>query len=616
MAGGKEGLIRLGDPVEGGGKMLQASGGPLLIVDGVPVVLEGDLGWCDTHQGQYPIGDGDPQRSVNGRGVVFDRARLACGCCVLSSVNYQWGRDSPTSPGHADAWSRGFAPSPADGSEPARFVGARASSTSRIQVALRIAIFQDGTGNNAGNVARGTECYPQELGIFSQEEDTAFRACLRERGIDNISYAKDATNVARLYDLYAETQSLEQAQAQPDAQGRPRFCVRVYVEGPATRDGEADNLIGSGLGTGSTGVLAKVAEALAGVSDAIRRARAVAGDDIEIVAIEYDILGFSRGAAASRHFVNLIRKGMAGPVGQALRSGGAIFKPGFSDADVKLRFIGLFDTVAAIAGPDDGFDPKDDHNHGVHLYLPPGCADRVVHLTARDEHRANFALNSAQPDFADIGLPGVHSDIGGGYRPLEWENTLLTAPVGYEEAEHTPLEASRAWREAEQRAGYWRSGGWVGQDNSGQVQPDAWAVVFQKREAGSSSVVPRQVRKVYARVRMTRVVRGSYSLAVLRVMYALANESGVPFDKSPDDVPALALPEELRPITNKMIVHAKGPGGQLRLPPQDEALLRRHYLHYNADWTIRENIRNGPKFVFPFRPTDNGQRSVHANKPD
>lgn len=613
MAGGREGFIRLGDAVEGGGKMLQASGGPLLIVGGLPVVLEDDLGWCDMHQGEFPIGDGDPMRRVNGRNLVFDRARLGCGCRVLSSVNYQWGREPGTS--QADAWSRGLAPSSPSALQPAHFADRDTASSSRVQVALRIAIFQDGTGNNAGNVARGTTCYPQELGIHSKEEEEAFRACLRGHGMDGGSYAKGETNVARLHDLYAETQSLQQAQAQPDAQGRPRFCMRVYVEGPATREGEADDLIGSGLGRGATGVLAKVEEAMKKLTSAIEQWRDK-NPDLEIVSIEYDIFGFSRGAAAARHLAHLIRQGMAGPIGQALRNGGATLTPGFSDADVKLRFMGLFDTVAALAGLDDLLNPRDDRNSGLHLHLPPGCADHVVHLTARDEIRANFALNSVRPGFADIALPGVHSDIGGGYRPQEWETVLLTPPVGYEEAEHTPVEASRAWREAEHFARHWRTRGWTGDDNHGEVRPLAWPVVFAQRDLHSGSAVPRRVRKVYAQARMSRSVRGAYSLAVLRVMHALAKDAGVPFDKYPDDVPAMALPMELHSIAEQLIAHARHETPVVRLSEQHEALLRRHYLHYNADWTISESIRNGPKFVFPFRPTDDGKRIEHANRPD
>ncbi len=613
MFGGKEGFIRLGDPVEGGGKMLQASGAEGFSVGGLPIVLEGDLGWCETHQGEYPIGDGDPLHSVNGRSMVFDRARLACGCCVLSSVNHQWGRSAETSPRHADRMTQGFAPVTARPPEPTRLQDT--APTARVQVALRLAVFHDGTGNNAGNVARGTECYPQELGITSKEEDEAFRACLRERDIDTTSAAKDVSNVARLYDLYAETASLEQAQAQPDAQGRPRFCVRVYVQGPATRDGERDSLIGSGSGRGSTGVLAKVEEGFAGITREVNRTLQLAGD-CEIAAIEYDIFGFSRGAAASRHLANVIRReGMAGPVGQALRNGGAIFKPGFSDADVVLRFLGLFDTVAALAGPDDMFDTKDANNRGLMLHLAPGIADRVVHLTARDEFRANFALNSAEPGFTDIALPGVHSDIGGGYRPQEWEKTRLTPPVGYEEDEHVPLQASRAWREADRYARGWRTRGWVCEENRGQVQPDAWEVVFDKREAGSASALPRRVRKVYAQALMTRVVRGAYSLAVLRVMYAMATDAGVPLKVIPNE-PQFALPTELQPITEVLIARARRGSGALTLPPQDEAMLRRHYLHYNADWKITESIRNGPKFAFALRPTDSGERERHKNKPD
>jgi len=94
MLGGKEGFIRLGDKVEGGGSVISASGSGFT-VDGRPVALQGDLAECATHQGVFAFVEGDPNFIIDGRPATFDRMKLACGCRVLSSCNYQWGRSPP-----------------------------------------------------------------------------------------------------------------------------------------------------------------------------------------------------------------------------------------------------------------------------------------------------------------------------------------------------------------------------------------------------------------------------------------------------------------------------------------------------------------------------------------
>lgn len=95
-----------------------------------------------------------------------------------------------------------------------------------------------------------------------------------------------------------------------------------------------------------------------------------------------DVFGFSRGAAAARHFINKL---LALNTGRPLRVG----------------FVGLFDTVAAIGSAADGLDTSDDNNLGVSLYPPPD-ADQVVQLTAHHEYRVNFALNSISSTHREI----------------------------------------------------------------------------------------------------------------------------------------------------------------------------------------------------------------------
>jgi len=46
----------------------------------------------------------------------------------------------------------------------------------------------------------------------------------------------------------------------------------------------------------------------------------------------------------------------------------------------------------------------------VKLTLRPGVAEKVFHITAANECRFNFALNSVKPAWPELALPGAHSD--------------------------------------------------------------------------------------------------------------------------------------------------------------------------------------------------------------
>lgn len=124
------------------------------------------------------------------------------------------------------------------------------------------------------------------------------------------------------------------------------------------------------------------------------------------------ISGFSRGATAARVFSNeLERRGV--PDLSSARG----FGRGYSrmHETPRIGVMILFDTVASLGIPGNNI------NNGVDLSIPPS-AENVLHLTANDEKRSMFPLSSAvdpaRPDDAritEIGLPGAHGDIGGGY---------------------------------------------------------------------------------------------------------------------------------------------------------------------------------------------------------
>jgi uncharacterized protein (DUF2235 family) len=284
------------------------------------------------------------------------------------------------------------------------------------------------------------------------------------------SYENDLSNVARLYKNFEENT------------GERRFSI--YTEGIGTEDHGSDDNQGYAFGEGKvpaenegkadTGIIGKVRKNLEQVFTHLQQA-----GDVKIGKITIDVFGFSRGAAAVRHLVHdltmsayrprgpkrgeTVRRDAQGyPIQESQLTQGLLPAKGYLGLLLKgatievdtidIRFAGLFDTVA---------------HHGVLQMNDVGDlgldsisrAKTVIHLTAADEHRSNFDLdtiqsvgegdNSNSPFLStqipitrgrERALPGVHSDIGGGYREgsPEFINELFA------DSERSAVEARKA----------------------------------------------------------------------------------------------------------------------------------------------------------------------------
>ncbi|WP_430388154.1 PAAR domain-containing protein [Dyella sp. 20L07] len=559
-------------------------------------------------------------------------------------------------------------------------------------IVLRIFIGNDGTGNNATNSAKALEICSVEKVLSNRKNnsdphpgllDKWQSDCRKRNKVDSVSYAGGETNVHRLWHLYSETQALAIAKKGKD--GRLYVNRKTYVEGVGTEADSDDSLYGSALGWGPTGV---VARAKLGIAQAIVEIRQFLklnpGANIVIDAIEFDLCGFSRGAAASRHLANLIYhdgKPGIGYAAQQFRAAGLPFKPewGKDKNDLRIRFIGLFETVAAIGIPDNG------NNDPVKLYLAHDIADVVVHLVAADECRQNFALNPIERrgQHIQVAIPGVHSDVGGGYPMLGWESAILTPtqiseePLDWDryqsyadlaQSANRPdqltnfldriARESRAWKQAfklwmeaiEQDARRpdhcaRQSGDWLidpqlnppRRAGSATYSEDAfrmqwWHQVAAARVGNRSE----RVLQVMAALVSLRQVRGEYQLIPLRLMHVLAQDAGVPFDFIDDNDPKYALPNELAPILQKLLIYICGGGkGGLPLSLDEKCLLSRRYLHQSAHWTpdawkpaytapatadaptvvTLSKPAAGPALIFFMRPADRRERLVFDPKP-
>ncbi len=260
-------------------------------------------------------------------------------------------------------------------------------------VKLRVSVFFDGTGNNKYN---------------TDERLAHSRKYRFTPGVFSGSYENDYSNVARLNECLSDENS------------EFDFNEKIYIEGIGTRTKGYDSILGSALGTGSTGIInrngklgnGKVKAGLKKLFEDVDGKVNKISQNITLLRI--DVFGFSRGAAAARTFIHFAMIDAEHKIKTKLQS------EGFSVSQVEVYFSGLFDTVASF-----GFNHKDDTGE-LHLDAISNSVN-VLHLVAKNECRKNFPLtNIKSKGSKEIFLPGVHSDVGGCYTDyMEEENLVL-----------------------------------------------------------------------------------------------------------------------------------------------------------------------------------------------
>ncbi|WP_085693773.1 MULTISPECIES: type VI secretion system tip protein TssI/VgrG [unclassified Pseudomonas] len=471
-------------------------------------------------------------------------------------------------------------------------------------ITLRIGVFFDGTGNNRLNSESVAGCHARDVGLEAKAEDLQ-KFCETQGydgqgGAPDNSYGNDLSNVARLHGLYRDDTKSRLAEDERMA------YIPVYLEGIGTASGAEDSLYSQATGMGVQGVLARVEQSPSAILEQIELFQQ-ANPDRKVAQVEFDIFGFSRGAAAARHFANDVFNDQKSLVATAL-SENSMFVEGFSwstRSDVTINFIGIFDTAAAIAKLSSGdFSVHDAVNPGLNLYLAPDIAKKVVHLVARDERRHNFSLNKA--DAADIVLPGVHSDLGGGYLPRSIERVLLSKLHSSDEDVRLPLHESKAFVAAQYELRRL-------QDQLNLHDLPLEIRTWEKRVVQNVKGDRTRWKRVFAVVSCQREMRNELSLIYLRIMRALAVKHDVPFlSVEPDG--RFALPEELVPIATKLMRFALGETRRIDLTPEEETLLVTRYIHLSANWNAARNFGSSDlDIVFINRPAEKFTRVVHPN---
>ncbi|WP_459210492.1 phospholipase effector Tle1 domain-containing protein [Aquimarina rhabdastrellae] len=285
-------------------------------------------------------------------------------------------------------------------------------------------IFFDGTLNNRSNTRSRVANERRSNGLPYNQADNP-DGFIQAEGEDT-SYYNDESNVSRLEEYIIQDQ---------------QEVFSIYTEGIGTLDYGEDQQDGYAYGSRNrgafdsnddTGVLGKVKigcdKILEKIQKSIKKSKTVD--------FTFNVFGFSRGAAAARNFVHEVGfVNMREDDNDEQQPHGHL-GVSFSTlpqtiGNVIVNFVGLYDTVSSYQplGMGQWIDvsPNFENDVGELNLNSLGAANYTLHLTAENELRENFSLtniNSARKG-KTIELPGVHSDIGGGYIDSMDENGIL-----------------------------------------------------------------------------------------------------------------------------------------------------------------------------------------------
>ena len=297
-------------------------------------------------------------------------------------------------------------------------------------VKVNINLFFDGTLNNGNNTDARLAYNKKKKGLTLTPEELKAADAYRKNHENGSSYENYYSNIAIMHQMnLADNKNRE---------------IKVYIEGEGTEDYSSDSMYGYAFGSGRTGIPAKVNIAFLKIKKGIEKIISSGGikETDFINEIELTVFGFSRGAAAARHFIALKYK---------LQNNYNIESAKFS-----IKFVGLFDTVSSYHDAHSlstGATNKDFDNDVDELKLKMEGVKKVFHLTAADEYRENFSLTTIEHSIAtgvgfELEIPGAHSDVGGGYGEIEDETRYFSNEPDFKNIQQVLLQ--QGWYTPEQ----------------------------------------------------------------------------------------------------------------------------------------------------------------------
>ena len=436
-------------------------------------------------------------------------------------------------------------------------------------IILYIGMFFDGTGNNRFNSeslyytkVKGNNDRIKSSEIPTQLSFTLTPEKIKEKDISKInisnrdSYWNPYSNIVKLHDLYKE---------KSEAKGKTHI-IKQYVEGIGTEKYKEDSVGGSSIGRGDTGIIAKVER---GIKDLVREKIATLPKDKKIYKIVFDVFGFSRGAAAARHFCNEVKKPAyyvtrtkrdpydkydrnariltdekdlvkhaGGILGTELNKIG--LKP-YEETynNIEIRFLGLFDTVVSdlVVKENLGYIAalfttkpwipilEQERLEDIKTNISGLGIKKVFQIRANDEWRANFAYTPTEDGYT-LYMLGAHSDIGGGYAELDKYTSIL----GFFDATKGGEEI---FKQQEKIRKYFI-------DNNYCKENEIWFEKIYEHTSGFAiESSPTETTTIYKKkisdhyiLKTSRYISNKYSLVPMYVMLQKAIDYGVPFYKN------------------------------------------------------------------------------------
>ena len=475
-------------------------------------------------------------------------------------------------------------------------------------------VFIDGTNNNRYDTIARTDWEEKRIGrkvtedkpytseehlkVYAKNKDEVSKKENYKYGEG--SYENDLSNVAILFDNYVENKKSK--------------TFKIYTEGMNTNTlGDEklnvseyktdDYFMGGAFGAGNAGIIDRVRRAIEQMQDKIMQGL-VNENDKKIGTITIDVFGFSRGAAAARHFVHEItlpsyytevnrdrygrnidvkyansRMPSNGHLGYLLTEHGITFN------QLIIRFAGIFDTVA---------------HHGLLQFNDIKAlglnsiskAKHVIHMVAAEEHRKNFSLSPIikSQNHIEMYMPGVHCDVGGSY--IEGRPEGITPGAAPDpDGEHVLATDYCDNTFASARLSKFRDTlideGWFTKDQI--TICDAFGKPYKYDSTKSSLYDTQQL------ISHRAYISNQYSFIPLHMMCDFGIEKGVKFVYNDliktKNFQKNIFPEHLAFIT-KIKTYLENYAEKAianpleiiehKIPYEDIRKLRNHYLHYNA----------------------------------
>ncbi|MDO5642720.1 MAG: DUF2235 domain-containing protein [Paracoccus sp. (in: a-proteobacteria)] len=383
---------------------------------------------------------------------------------------------------------------------------------------LRIGVFFDGTGNSRDHAD-----------------------LVGSPGIDVESWH---TNVDLLERIYKKSDSTEDITVA--GQQRKIRYFSHYLRGIGVAIDGSTTTFGMSMGRGEEGVAARVEQAM----NELRLLIDTNVGDVQPCDIWFDTFGFSRGSAAARDFSNSILDA----------------ELTYGSARCEVKFLGIYDTVSSVgnAYPWNRANPGSWHEMNIRSQredaINPSTtrpiAEKIVHITAKDEVRYDFPLALAHRE-TRIQVVGAHSDIGGGYHPGGDTSTFT-----YEWSDFPGVLDFYLDR--------WIG---VGGENAFETEAVAWNALGERR---------------IGTVTLTTRVQHGLQFVTLRLMHDNAVSAGVPFKP----LPAVIDGYDVSMNSELMDYYLALSAGNV--PDEMERSIRGKYAHFSANnrsnWGFHPNL--------------------------